>query len=239
MQSNLFYLQKILLSDIIEMETFMISIKNLYLSFTKEFDALHNINLEIQDGEKVAFVGESDSGKTMLLRVIAKLEKFKKGEVYIKDININKISFKQDIQVGFVPKSFVFLNNKTVRENLEWILKSRNFDPATINLKILMALRNFEIENIQNMKIKDLSAYQKTLVELARVSMRKVELFLIDDICADLDRTETQKILEKIRDMIDQSSQSTFLFAFSNKLYAEFLGLKIINLKDGEIVENE
>lgn len=217
----------------------MISIKNLYLSFTKEFDALHNVSLEIADGEKIALVGEADSGKTMLLRVIAKLEKIKSGEIYIKNINIKKIDFKQDIQVGFVPKSFVFLNNKTVRENLEHMLKMRNFDPASINLKILMALRNFDIEAIQNLKIKDLSPYQKTLVELARVSLRKVELFLIDDICSDLDKSEVNNIIEKLKDLMLQNSESTFVFAFTNQEYADRLGLKIINLKEGEIQEAE
>ncbi|MBO7508495.1 MAG: ATP-binding cassette domain-containing protein, partial [Clostridia bacterium] len=93
----------------------MIEIKNLYLSFTKEYYALKNINLDVADGEKVALIGETDSGKTMLLRVLAKLEKYKSGEIYIKNINIKKINFKQDIQVGFVPRSFVFLENKTLK----------------------------------------------------------------------------------------------------------------------------
>lgn len=217
----------------------MISIKNLYLSFTKEFDALHNVNLEISEGEKVALVGETDSGKTMLLRVIAKLEKIKSGEVYIKNINLKKLNFKEDIQVGFVPKSFVFLNNKTVRENLEYMLKMRNYDSATMNLKILMALRNFDIESIQNLKIKDLSAYQKTLVQLARISLRKIELYLIDDICSGLDKNEVQNILQKLKELIEQNTASTFLFAFTNEEYANWLGLKIIRLKDGAIVENE
>ena len=70
----------------------MISVKNLYLSFTKEFDALHDVSFEVADAQKVAFVGEADSGKTMLLRVLAKLEDFKRGEVYVKNINIKKIS---------------------------------------------------------------------------------------------------------------------------------------------------
>ena len=216
----------------------MISIKNLYLSFTKEFDALHNINLEVEDGEKIALVGETDSGKTMLLRVIARLEKYKKGEVYIKNINLNKISFKQDIQVGFIPKSFVFFNRKTVRENLEYILKMRKFDSATINLKILMALKAFDIENLQNVRIKELSPYQKCLVELARITLRKIDLFLIDDLCSALDRDDAEKIMLKFKELIDTNQKSTFVFAFTNKEYAERLGLKIVDLKDGKIIES-
>lgn len=221
------------------MENYMISIKNLYLSFTKEFDALHDINLEVEDGEKIALVGQTDSGKTMLLRVIARLEKIKSGEVYIKNINLNKINFKQDIQVAFVPKSFVFLNKKTVKENLEYVLKIRNFDSATINVKVLNAMKNYGVESIQNLKIKDLSEYQKTLVEIARASLRKVELYLIDDICDNLVASECNNVLSKLADLIQDNQQSTFVFAFSEEEFAKRLGLKVVKLKDGMIEEPE
>lgn len=217
----------------------MISIKNLYLSFTKEFDALHNINLEIEDKEKVAVVGESDSGKTMLLRVLAKLEKVKSGEIYIKNIDLKKINFQHDISIGFVPKSFVFLNKKTIRENFVYILKERKFDSATINLKVLTALKNFGLENIQNIKVKDLSPYQKALAELARISMRKIDLYLIDDICSGLVPSEVQHIVSIFKDMIKENPESTFVFAMSNEEIARQLGLKVIKLVHGCIEENE
>ena len=54
----------------------MLSIKNLYLKYTKEYYALNDINLDVAVGESVALVGEQNSGKTSLLRVIAKLECF-------------------------------------------------------------------------------------------------------------------------------------------------------------------
>ena len=217
----------------------MIEIKNLYLSFTKEFDALHNINLEIADGEKVVLLGEADSGKTMLLRVLAKLEEFNSGEIYIKNINIEKINFKHDLSVGFVPKSFVFLNNKTVRENFVYILKERMFDAATINLKVLTALKTFGIENIQNIKVKDLSPYQKALAELARVSMRKIDLYLIDDICSGLVPSEAQNIISKFLELMKENPESTFVFAMSNQYLAKKLNCKIINLVHGCIETDE
>lgn len=217
----------------------MISIKNLYLSFTKEYDALHNINLEVADGEKVALVGDSESGKTMLLRVIAGLEKYKQGEVYLKGINLHNIDFRQDLSVGFVPKSFVFLKNKTVKENLEYVLKMRNMDMATINLKVLTALKNFDIEPMQNLKVKELSDYQKTLVQLARVSMRKVDLFLIDNICAGLSDAEQRDIVSKLKMLIEERPESTFVLAFNIPNLANELGLKIIKLKDGCVVKDE
>lgn len=215
----------------------MIEIKNLYLSFTKEYDALHNISLSVKDGQKVALVGDADSGKTMLLRTLAGLEKFESGEVLIKNFNIKKIDFKQDVSIGFVPKSFILLDKKTVKENLEYVLKIRNMDMATINLKVLTALKYFGIEALQNLKVKDLSNYQKTLLQLARVSMRKVDLFLIDDIFEGLTESEGKNIMAKVKVLIEENANSTFVFAFRDLSHAQELNLDVIKLKYGCIVD--
>ncbi|MGN1213002.1 MAG: ATP-binding cassette domain-containing protein [Christensenellales bacterium] len=215
----------------------MIEIKNLYLSFTKEYDALHNISLSVKDGQKVALVGDADSGKTMLLRTLAGLEKFESGEVLIKNFNIKKIDFKQDVSIGFVPKSFILLDKKTVKENLEYVLKIRNMDMATINLKVLTALKYFGIEALQNLKVKDLSNYQKTLLQLARVSMRKVDLFLIDDIFEGLTESEGKNIMAKVKVLLEENANSTFVFAFRDISHAQELNLDVIKLKYGCIVD--
>lgn len=215
----------------------MIEIKNLYLSFTKEYDALHNISLSVKDGQKVALIGDADSGKTMLLRTLAGLEKFESGEVLIKNFNIKKIDFKQDVSIGFVPKSFILLDKKTVKENLEYVLKIRNMDMATINLKVLTALKYFGIEALQNLKVKDLSNYQKTLLQLARVSLRKVDLFLIDDIFEGLTESECKNIMAKVKVLLEENANSTFVFAFRDLSHAQELNLDVIKLKYGCIVD--
>ena len=65
----------------------MIEIKNLYLKYIREYYALCDINLKVQKGESLALIGDEGSGKTTLLRVLAKLEKYDRGEIYLKEIN--------------------------------------------------------------------------------------------------------------------------------------------------------
>lgn len=213
----------------------MIKIRNLCVAFSKEYDVLHDINLTIETGEKLALIGEKESGKTMLLRTIAKLEELKSGEILIDGTDLKKVDFKKNYSIGFVPKKFVFMQNKTVKQNLEYVLKMRNVDSATINLKILNAMKNYDIIGIQNFKIKDLSAYQKTLVQLARISLRKIKLYLIDDITCDLLPSEVEKIVYKLKMLLNDNPESTFIFAFKNEDIANYLNLKIIRLKDGSI----
>jgi len=217
----------------------MIEIKNLCVAFSKEYDVLHDINLKIENGKKIALVGEKESGKTMLLRSIAKLEDIKCGEILIDGNDIRAVDFKKDYAIGFVPRKFVFMPNKTVKQNLEYVLKIRNVDSATINLKVLNALKNYDIYGIANFKIKELSDYQKTLVQLARVSLRKIKLYLIDDITCGLVDSEAEKIVYKLKMLMADNQESTFVFAFKNINIAEYLGLDIIKLKDGSIQKDD
>lgn len=211
----------------------MISIKNLYVSFTKEYNALHNVNLEVENGDKIAIVGDTESGKTTLLRVIAGLEEIKKGEVYVNNININKIDFKHDVSLAYVPKMPVFKNRNTVLENLQYVLKIRNYDMASINFKIMSVLNAFDIDSIKNTKIKNLNLYQKMLVQLARISLRKVDLFLIDNIVEGLDEKQQKDILSKLGEIIQNNPQSTFIITFTNEKYAKMLNLKIKRINNG------
>ena len=134
----------------------MLSIKNLNLKFTKEFYALEDINLDVEAGESVALIGEQNSGKTTLLRVIAKLEDFDSGEIYINKIPIKKVDFKSDLNVGYVPYCPVFLENKTVYENFRYILNKKGVKPAETEKMINNAIIDFSLEKIRDEKVKNI-----------------------------------------------------------------------------------
>lgn len=216
----------------------MIDIKNLYISYTKEYDALHNINFYEAKGEKVALVGGEQSGKTTLIRVIAGLEKVQKGEVYLKGININKIDFCSDISLAYIPQIPVFLNNKTVSENLKYTLKIRNYDEPTINYKVMSSMTSFKIDNLKNIKINQLNRFQKIVVQLARASTRKIDLFLIDNIFDGFSLDEQQQLISCINMLLEQNPEATVLLACSDSRIASSLKFKIVTIKNGSIEKN-
>ena len=139
----------------------MLKVNNLFLRFTREFYALYDINMDIADGEKVAFVGEDESGKTSLLRIFAKLEKMSKGEVYIRDIPLEKLSYKTDLNAGYVPATPVFLEKKSVYENFKYVLKNWGYSDGEIEEKINNAIIEYSIEKIKDTKLKDLSIEER------------------------------------------------------------------------------
>ena len=144
----------------------MLKVKNLFLRYTREFYALYDINIDIADNEKVAFVGVDESGKTSLLRIIAKLEKLTKGELFVRDIPIEKLNYKTDINAGYVPATPVFLEKKSVYENFKYVLKNWGLSSAEIESKINDVIIEYSLEKIKDTKIKDLTLEEKYILSL-------------------------------------------------------------------------
>ena len=106
----------------------MLEVKNLYVSFTKEFYVLNDINFELKHGQRFTIIGSKESGRTAMLRTLVGLESKVKGEIIYKNIPIEKIDFENDISIGYLPVNSPFLEKKTVKQNIEydWIISNIN-----------------------------------------------------------------------------------------------------------------
>ena len=135
----------------------MLSVNNVYLKYTKEFNTLNNINLKVEDGEHVVLFGEKESGKSSLLRVVAGLEKVTSGDVLVKNIDVKKLNLKSDVSLGYISALGAFLENKTVEQNLAYVLKIRKFDKNDINSKVNGVVLSYGLEGLKTRKLKDLS----------------------------------------------------------------------------------
>ncbi|MBQ8792464.1 MAG: ATP-binding cassette domain-containing protein, partial [Clostridia bacterium] len=179
----------------------MLKVNNLYLRYTREFYALYNINLDIADGEKVAFVGEDESGKTSLLRIFAKSEKLTKGEVFIRDIPIEKLDYKTDLVAGYVPACPEFLEKKSVYENLKYVLKIWGYSDSDIESKINEAIIEYSLEKIKDTKVIVLSKEEKYVLSLIRLTFKNLDFLMIDNIFDDLNETTLEVIISLINQL--------------------------------------
>lgn len=214
----------------------MILIKNLCLKFTKEFYALYDVNLEIKKGESVSFLGEDHSGKTTLLRVLCKLENDYSGEVYLKNIPLKKVDFSADIDMGYIPATPIFLEKKTVYQNLQHILKVRKISKRECEDKINNLLIDFNLEKYRDEKVKNLTLFEKYMLSFARLSLRNVELVLIDNIFENLSQEEYEKISATIKKQFLQNKTTTIIATTSSSI-AKDLTKRIIKFKLGSIEE--
>lgn len=213
----------------------MIRIKDMFLRYTREFYALYNINMYIEDGESVAFVGQDESGKTSLLRILAKLEKLTKGEVYIKDIPIEKLSYKDDVSAGYVPAKPVFLEKKSVYENFRYILKNWGYEDGEIENKINECIIEYSLEKIKDTPVKDLSLEEQYVLSLIRLTFRDLDLLLVDNIFDGLSETTLEVVLSLIKSL--QKKKTTLVAATTEEWIANKLCKRKIYFKHGSIVD--
>ncbi len=213
----------------------MLSIKNLCLKYTREYYALKDINLDVAVGETVALVGEQNSGKTSLLRVIAKLENYDSGEIYINKIPLKKIDFKTDINLGYVPYCPVFLENKTVYENFKYILNKKGVKPADAEKMINNAIIEYSLEKIRDTKVKNIRKEDKYILSLIRLSFRPIDLLLVDNIFDEISEVYVDAILAMIKRL--KSQDTTVIVACTRPELADKISKRKIYFENGEIVD--
>ena len=214
----------------------MVEIKNLFLKYTREYYALYDINLNIEDGEAVALVGEDESGKTSLLRILAKLEKPSKGQVYIREIPLEKLNFRTDLQAGYVPASPVFLEKKSAYENFTSILKNWGLTESEIENKINNIIIEFAIEKIKDTKVKELSLEEKYVLSLIRLSLRELDLLMVDNIFDKLSDATMDVVCDLIKKL--KTKKTTLIVATTKPEIAQKFAKKMIYFKNGSVVES-
>lgn len=212
----------------------MIEFTNIKLMYVKEFYALYNVNFKVSNGEKVALVGALDSGKTSLLRIFAKLEKPNSGEICYNDIPLCEINYEKDLSVAYVSNTPILLKG-SVRKNIEYVLKVRKCPKAERTQIVEKVLEDFALKAVESEKIKNISMYQKRLLQFAMLSIRaRIDVLLVDDILAGLNTAEYVTIKEILKTFMNKKGTTTF-FACSDEIIAKELCDKIVYLKLGAV----
>lgn len=217
----------------------MIELKNVNLNYTKNYFILYNINVIINKGEKIVLFGEDGSGKTSFLRVILGLEKRFTGEASINNISTKKISFKSNINALYISSRGAFLEGKSVYKNIEYVLKLRGKNKLDSKMFIYSALKAYGLFSYKDVKVKNLSKFNRIMLALARASFREnLELICIDDIFKDLNESEKNHVIKHISKLIENKNV-TSIIAVSDENIKNLLGTRIINLNLGSIVTND
>jgi len=194
----------------------MIELKNVYLGYNKEYYALFDINLKIENGERIALIGEEGSGKTALLRLIAGLDKQQKGEAYIDNKPICKVDFANDVSLGYISSKAVFFENKSVYKNLAWVLKIRGVDKKLWDKQIMQVLDEFGIIPLKDARVGTLCRSDRRLVQIARLALRPLDILLCDDIEMNADRKTFDKLNDALKKLIEKDKKDKIVILTCN-----------------------
>jgi len=148
--------------------------------------AVHDLDLEIRDGELMVLVGPSGCGKTTALRMLAGLEEISEGEIRIGDRIVNDLTPK-DRDIAMVFQSYALYPHMTVADNLAFGLKLRKLPKNEVKERVQRAARILQIEEFLKRKPRALSGGQRQRVAMGRAIVREPQAFLMDEPLSNLD----------------------------------------------------
>jgi multiple sugar transport system ATP-binding protein len=149
-------------------------------------EAVHDLDLEIRDGELMVLVGPSGCGKTTALRMLAGLEEISEGEIRIGDRIVNDLTPK-DRDIAMVFQSYALYPHMTVEQNLAFGLKLRKLPKNEVKERVVRAARILQIEEFLKRKPRALSGGQRQRVAMGRAIVREPQAFLMDEPLSNLD----------------------------------------------------
>ena len=210
-----------------------IEFKDVQFSYDNKRNILNNVNFTIEAGEKVALIGLNGAGKSTILNLISMLYKPILGNIFIDDINTNKININKYRDLISVINQQIYLFNGTIKEN---ILLYKNVNSHKLNEVIKDSqLSNF-INNVSDNYFidsngKNLSGGQKQKIAIARAIIRDTPIVIFDEATSNLDIESSIKTYE----LIDTTLKNKTIIIVSHKLEILKHVDKVILIDNGSI----
>ncbi len=195
--------------------------------------ANYRLNLEVEDGEFLAFLGPSGCGKTTALRLIAGLERPSEGDIYFDDERVTDRS-PSDRNVAMVFQNYALYPHMTVRGNIAYPLKVRGLPPDERDRRIEDATELLHIEDLLGKRPAELSGGQRQRTALARAIVRKPSVFLLDEPLSNLDAKLRQEMRSELKRLHDEIGITT-VYVTHNQEEAMGMGDRIAVMNEGTI----
>ncbi|MDA9176334.1 sn-glycerol-3-phosphate ABC transporter ATP-binding protein UgpC [Alphaproteobacteria bacterium] len=194
---------------------------------------IHDVDLQIDDGEFAVFVGPSGCGKSTLLRMIAGLEDITDGSLYIGDQEMNAVPpAKRGIAMVF--QSYALYPHLTTFENMAFGLRLAKRPKAEIEERVMRAAGILQIEELLQRKPKDMSGGQRQRVAIGRAIVRNPEVFLFDEPLSNLDAKLRVQMRQELAELHAQL-KTTMIYVTHDQVEAMTMADKIVVLRAGHV----
>ena len=195
------------------------------------YEAVHDVSLDVDDGEFIVLVGPSGCGKSTTLRMVAGLESISSGTLRIGDRVVNDVAPK-DRDIAMVFQNYALYPHMDVFDNMAFGLKLRKLPKPEIRQRVEAAAATLGLEGVLDRKPKALSGGQRQRVALGRAIVRNPAVFLFDEPLSNLDaklRVQTRTEISKLhRDL-----GATMVYVTHDQVEAMTMGDRIVVLHDG------
>ncbi|MEM7631378.1 MAG: ABC transporter ATP-binding protein [Pseudomonadota bacterium] len=229
-----------------------LTLKNIKKSFG-DTPVLHDISLDVNDGEFVSLVGQSGCGKSTLLRIIAGLEQPDSGDVLINGQSMINAAPK-DRNIAMVFQDYALYPHMSVGENMAMPLvmaslplyarlpMMRSITPAgrkaqpEIRAGVEKVAKQLRIDHLLDRKPAQLSGGQRQRVALGRALVRDPQVFLMDEPLSNLDAKLRVQVRAEITEL-HASSGLTFVYVTHDQVEAMTMSSRVALLQTGHLLQ--
>lgn len=204
--------------------------------------AVDGISLKVRNGEFLALLGSSGSGKSSILNLMAGLDRPTSGSVVVQDRDLAKLSREELAKyrlhvVGMVFQSFNLIPSMTVTENVELPLRFAEVDRAQRDSMAREALERVGLKGRVNHRPTELSGGEQQRAALARALINRPKLLLADEPTGNLDSHTGTEILDMVRDF-NRELGMTVVMVTHERALAERYAQRMIFLADGKLIDD-
>ncbi|HZL09194.1 MAG TPA: ABC transporter ATP-binding protein [Prolixibacteraceae bacterium] len=223
----------------------IIEVKNL----KKEYDlgevkvhALRGINLQIKEGEFVAIMGTSGSGKSTMLNILGCLDRPSSGEYIIdgvpmNDLNKNELAGLRNTKLGFVFQSYNLLSRTTALENVELpLFYNPKIRAKERRERAIAALEAVGLADRMHHMPNQLSGGQQQRVAIARSLVNDPVVILADEATGNLDTRTSYEIMSLFQKLNEEGK--TIVFVTHEPDIARFTSRQVI-FRDGHVISKD
>lgn len=222
----------------------IIKIENLNKTYDTgaiQVHALRGINLTIHEGEYVAIMGQSGSGKSTFMNILGCLDRPAIGHYYLDGIDINamdddKLSLIRNKKIGFVFQSFNLISRTTARENVELPMTYAHISKRERSERAVKLLERVGLGARTEHMPNEMSGGQRQRVAIARALANDPPLILADEPTGNLDTASSIEIMELFSELHREGA--TVVVVTHEEDIASFTQ-RIIRFRDGQIISDE
>jgi phospholipid/cholesterol/gamma-HCH transport system ATP-binding protein len=217
----------------------MIKVRGLAKSIGSQ-EILRGVDLSVAKGETLVIIGRSGGGKSVLLKLLIRLQRADSGSIRIADEEITKLEEKKlneiRLKIGFLFQNAALYDSMTVGENLHFPLKNHfsNLTEEEIEKRIDEGLEDVGLKDSIHKMPSELSGGMRKRIGLARTLILKPEIILYDEPTTGLDTITSREISELILE-IKHKRKTTSIIITHDMACAKLTADRVVVLKEGKI----
>ena len=208
-----------------------VTLDNINKVYENGFHAIHDLSIDIDDGEFLVLVGPSGCGKSTALRMIAGLETITGGEMKIGEKVVNDVEPK-DRDIAMVFQNYALYPHMSVYDNIGFALKLAKVPKEEIDRRVRQASKILELDANLDRKPGQLSGGQRQRVAMGRAIVRQPAAFLMDEPLSNLDAKLRVQMRAEIA-ALQRELGVTTVYVTHDQVEAMTMGDRVAVLKAG------